>query len=391
MRFLYRLLHTRTTTCVLLVRRLRRGGVPLRTSTLKRLVFLLLAACVLLYGSLIRALLKQQLLPPPLGPAVVTPAPYWSHKVGGVRESSFEQRPPYHGGWAVRQRCRRPLDVLVFVMSEPREWARRAALRDTLFEEASLRRLNWSAVFFTRRCAADELVDAWLDVEASATGDLVLFSVDEVLGAASYTWVAAMRWVADHCPTVPRILMLDDDSLVQPDQVLRYFEREVELRPRYLHCAVRESSGRSLETGALDNVSLDDFPGDKFFPHCSGHSAIMTFHVMRDLLRAASRIRGLSKDDAYVTGYLALVQNIGHAHIDESLEWNPDMPDCLQSGACVFTRHNSTYGLTTGRRGHWGIMLLRQWLHDGNRQDLSARLEDSDYKELFLKIRAELF
>ncbi|KAH7966089.1 hypothetical protein HPB49_013792 [Dermacentor silvarum] len=218
MRFLYRLLHTRTTTCVLLVRRLRRGGVPLRTSTLKRLVFLLLAACVLLYGSLIRALLKQQLLPPPLGPAVVTPAPYWSHKVGGVRESSFEQRPPYHGGWAVRQRCRRPLDVLVFVMSEPREWARRAALRDTLFEEASLRRLNWSAVFFTRRCAADELVDAWLDVEASATGDLVLFSVDEVLGAASYTWVAAMRWVADHCPTVPRILMLDDDSLVQPDQ-----------------------------------------------------------------------------------------------------------------------------------------------------------------------------
>ncbi|KAH9366576.1 hypothetical protein HPB48_021749 [Haemaphysalis longicornis] len=83
---------------------------------------------------------------------------YWSHEVA---------------------RCHEGIDVLFFVHACSRQWRRRAVLRDTLVEEAAARRFNWAAVFFVGRRAKDPLLDAWLNLEADALGDLVVFPFED--------------------------------------------------------------------------------------------------------------------------------------------------------------------------------------------------------------------
>ncbi|XP_065295326.1 uncharacterized protein [Dermacentor albipictus] len=121
-------------------------------------------------------------------------------------------------GWAVKERCQQPLDVLVFVMSSADEWSHRAAMRGTLFEEAALRRFNnWAAVFFTTRGSdSDELRNAWLDLEAHATGDLVVLPNVDASAISAGKLVAGMQWVVDHCPDAALILKMDDFVLVEP-------------------------------------------------------------------------------------------------------------------------------------------------------------------------------
>ncbi|KAK8762709.1 hypothetical protein V5799_026025 [Amblyomma americanum] len=68
-------------------------------------------------------------------------------KVFAERYDSYEPRLPHRGGWAVALRCIRPLDMLVFAHCSVRDWQQRAASRDTFFEDAALRRLNWTTLF----------------------------------------------------------------------------------------------------------------------------------------------------------------------------------------------------------------------------------------------------
>ncbi|KAH9384865.1 hypothetical protein HPB48_026895 [Haemaphysalis longicornis] len=148
---------------------------------------------------------------------------YWSHEVGQAALREGEQleatRLPHRGGWAVEARCHEGIDVLFFVHACSRQWRRRAVLRDTLVEEAAARRFNWAAVFFVGRRAKDPLLDAWLNLEANALGDLVVFPFEDGYRTVTPKWMNGMQWVADHCPNVPVIIKLDDDVTVHPFKV----------------------------------------------------------------------------------------------------------------------------------------------------------------------------
>ncbi|KAH9366928.1 hypothetical protein HPB48_021211 [Haemaphysalis longicornis] len=148
---------------------------------------------------------------------------YWSHEVfqGALREREQYERTrlPHRGGWAVEARCREAIDVLFFVHACSRQWGRRVALRDSLVEEAAMKRFNWTAVFFVGRTANDPLLDAWLNLEADALGDLVVFPIKDSYWTVTPKWLAGMHWVVDHCPNVPVVVKLDDDVAVHPFKV----------------------------------------------------------------------------------------------------------------------------------------------------------------------------
>ncbi|KAK8759601.1 hypothetical protein V5799_002765 [Amblyomma americanum] len=135
------------------------------------------------------------------------------------REISTKPRLPNRGGWAVAERCRYPLDVLVFVHASAYRWRRRATVRDTLLEEASARRFSMAGVFFVGRRFNDSELDAWLDLEADMTGDLVVLPIEDGYRSVTPKFLAGMRWVADHCPTVKWIVKIDDDVMVEPFEV----------------------------------------------------------------------------------------------------------------------------------------------------------------------------
>ncbi|KAK8770647.1 hypothetical protein V5799_012888 [Amblyomma americanum] len=137
-------------------------------------------------------------------------------KVFAERCDSYEPRLPHRGGWAVAERCLRPLDMLVFAHCSVREWRRHAALRDTLFEDTALRRLNWTRVFFSGRPSNNKDLNAWLDLEADLTGDLVVLPFKNGNFNITPKFVEGMRWVDDHCPTVQKVIKIDDGVMIHP-------------------------------------------------------------------------------------------------------------------------------------------------------------------------------
>ncbi|XP_077496394.1 beta-1,3-galactosyltransferase 1-like [Amblyomma americanum] len=306
------------------------------------------------------------------------------------REISTKPRLPNRGGWAVAERCRYPLDVLVFVHASAYRWRRRATVRDTLLEEASARRFSMAGVFFVGRRVNDSELDAWLDLEADMTGDLVVLPIEDGYRSVTPKFLAGMRWVADHCPTVKWIVKIDDDVMVEPFELQRYFRAVLQYQPRSLHCLVITNGPVFRDPWSRFYVPREDFPENVYFRYCSGRSLMMTYDVMRDLLRAASVVPSYSQDDAYVTGDLALVQGVGHVDLQRLFEWREGYTDCIYESRCFFTHELSNYGLTIGRRSQWGLLLWNQGLSRRERMDLSPRLATVAYAEMFNSTRIAL-
>ncbi|XP_077491891.1 acetylgalactosaminyl-O-glycosyl-glycoprotein beta-1,3-N-acetylglucosaminyltransferase-like [Amblyomma americanum] len=333
-----------------------------------------------------------QIVAAPAGPRETMRHADWAHEEvdGRMVERSSEPRLTLRGGWAVIERCRHPLSVLLLVYTAPAGRSRRAVFRDTLMEEVAAQRFNWTAVFFTGRRPAEPNVDVWLDLEVDTTGDLVVFPFEDTFAVMSIKFVAAMRWAAENCPGVQHVVKMDDDVLIQPFQLQEYLEKAVPLQPRSLHCHVWYRMHVIRDPRSVFFETYELFPDDAFFTYCSGRTIIMTFDVMRDLLRAASFIPRHTSDDSYVTGDLALVHGIGHVDIHERYEWDTEKTDCIFNGSCMFTHEYFEYGLSIGRRSQWGLVLWSQRLEAGETLDLSPRYGSTDYAELFNQTRAAL-
>ncbi|XP_077498742.1 uncharacterized protein LOC144109836 [Amblyomma americanum] len=250
------------------------------------------------------------------------------------RYDSYEPRLPHRGGCAVAERCLRPLDMLVFAHCSARECQLRAALRDTLFEDAALRRLNWTGIFFSGRPSNNSDLNAWLDLEADLTADLDVFPCKGGNFNITPMFVGGMRWVADHCPTLQE-----------------YYRQEVVQKPEYLHCRVNVNSDVIRNPHSRYYVPEEDLPARKYGTYCAGASVIMTYAVMRELLRAASLISIHSTDDAYGFGDLALAVDIGDVELCRFMEWNENRTDCVSYGICMLTHEGTKYGANSRRRG----------------------------------------
>ncbi|KAH9384863.1 hypothetical protein HPB48_026893 [Haemaphysalis longicornis] len=279
---------------------------------------------------------------------------YWSHEFGRAALREGEQyeatRLPHRGGWAVEAHCREGIDVLFFVHACSRKWTRRAALRDTLIEEAAASRFNWAAVFFVGRRANDPLLDAWLNLEADALGDLVVFPFEDGYSTVTPKWVNGMQWVADHCPNVPVIVKLDDDVIVHPFKLSQYLKTELPREPARLHCYVSVGQPVNREPGSRYFVRTDDAPMKEYFTYCSGMAVIMTFNVMRTLLRASPKVHP-------------------HPTVGRPLK-KPRGPWTLAST-----------GLSCSRT---------EWCMRGKSLDLSSRLKSRDYALAFQETRTVL-
>ncbi|XP_077548425.1 uncharacterized protein LOC144161674 [Haemaphysalis longicornis] len=320
---------------------------------------------------------------------------YWSHESGQAALREGEQyeatRLPHRGGWAVEARCHEDIDVLFFVHACSRKWTRRAALRDTLIEEAAARRFNWAAVFFVGRRANDPLLDAWLNLEADALGDLVVFPFEDGHRTVTPKWMNGMQWVADHCPNVPAIVKLDDDVIVHPFKLTQYLQTELPREPARLHCYANGGQPVNREPDSRYFVRTDDAPMKEYFTYCSGLAVIMTFNVMRTLLRASPKVHPHPTDDAYVTGDLALLQGVGHVEISRLYIYEPlgePNGSCLVIGDCIFMHWQEVAGgkateevaRTLDARFYWSLLLLDRKL--GNFTALKDLLQDDNLKHI---------
>ncbi|XP_049511180.1 acetylgalactosaminyl-O-glycosyl-glycoprotein beta-1,3-N-acetylglucosaminyltransferase-like [Dermacentor silvarum] len=224
----------------------------------------------------------------------------------------------HSGGWAVSQLCRKQLDTLFFVHSAPNNWKRRADLRATLFEEAACAAFNWTGVFFIGE-DDDPKVNLWTRLEADVFGDIVILSYNDTFLTLTYKFLGGMRWVTEHCPNVSTIVKIDDDVGVHPFQLRRYLDETLPQKNSCIHCNVLEDNPVLRDPQDRYCIPQDEVAQDTYPLMCSGCCIIMTIDTMRKLFRASEIAKAYAIDDAYVSGHLALIANVGHVTISSKV------------------------------------------------------------------------
>ncbi|XP_049275443.1 acetylgalactosaminyl-O-glycosyl-glycoprotein beta-1,3-N-acetylglucosaminyltransferase-like [Rhipicephalus sanguineus] len=265
------------------------------------------------------------------------------------------------GGWEVRQLCGQPLDTLFFVHVAPSYWESRIHLRATLFEEAARAAFNWTGVFFVAQ-DKDPLVNDWTKLEAEVMGDVVVFHYNDTYFTTVYKFIRGMRWVTEYCPKVRNIVKIDHDVSVDPFELRRYLNENLPLKNSSIHCRVLKYNNVLRDGGDSHCVPEDQLPMD-FYPHyCSGFSMMMTTDTMRKLYRASKFVKVYQIDDAYVSGHLALLANVGHVDIGRKVSlitWDVNTERMLNRIA-IFAHERSVHGNSAGRRAQWELMIWRQ-------------------------------
>ncbi|KAH6940857.1 hypothetical protein HPB50_009084 [Hyalomma asiaticum] len=314
------------------------------------------------------------------------------HRIHSLDDSAVENKST-SGGWAVRRLCEQPIDVLFFVFTVPGNWKRRAHLRATLIEEAAVGLFNWTAVFFVG-AQGNPTVALWTTFEAQVMGDVVILPYNDTFPRLLVKFVGGMRWVLKFCPKVRTIIKMDDDISVHPFQLRRYLDEELPRKYSDLHCVVWQ--GSPVLRGPLHRhcVHEDELILDIYPTYCSGRFIIMTMDIMKKLLVASRIVKAFVTDDAYVTGHLALLANVGHVLINDRIDWSSsDKIKPMLAGRLLCTHEYSTYGLSFGRRAEWGLVLWNynlKHVRDRKHLELSHRLNDELYRVDFDITRAFL-
>ncbi|KAL3182030.1 hypothetical protein MRX96_039445 [Rhipicephalus microplus] len=299
----------------------------------------------------------------------------------------------HSGGWAVRRRCSQSLDTLFFVHTAPSHWQNRAHLRATFFEEAAMTYFNWAVVFFIGE-QDDPTVSLWTKLEADVMGDIVTLGYNDTILSLLHKFVGGMRWVLEYCPNVRSIVKMDDDVGVHPFELRRYLHEELPLKSGDLHCYVWLRNTVYREPQSRFCVHVEDLPQDNYPLFCSGRSIIMTIDTMRKLYKASSIVKPQPIDDAYVTGQLALLANVGHVFINARIEWSDsDKTEPMLDGKFLFTHEYFDYGLSIERRAQWGLLLWQyrmEHTNDTDHLDLSDRFYSNMYRRDFENTRRYL-
>ncbi|KAG0423088.1 hypothetical protein HPB47_001123, partial [Ixodes persulcatus] len=284
------------------------------------------------------------------------------------------------GGWAAREACRYPLDVLFFVHSAPNHWKHRAVYRDTLASPMATGFFNWTAVYFVGESKDDDVSKAWNQLEADWTGDLVILPFLDSYRNLSLKFVGGMQWVIQNCPRARYIVKLDDDLFVEPKLLQWYMLSNVTATSRDLHCFIWDNMHTYRDPGSPWYVPMELFPAAHYYTYCSGRSIIMTMAVMRDLYRWSSLVPSYSVDDAYVTGDLALAAGVGHINMQAHITWADEEAYGVLRGRYVFAHVSCGYGFIM-RRALWHLAVVAGGLvgwqpEKGYNQlgDVSARL-----------------
>ncbi|KAH7932751.1 hypothetical protein HPB49_002253 [Dermacentor silvarum] len=276
------------------------------------------------------------------------------------------------GGWAVRRECLYPQEVVFFIYSRPQDWRRRAAIRDSLFEEKAKGFFNWTGLFVVEQPPEDTADGAWTDLEAQVMGDVLLIPR---IGrdVAPRKLLLGMQWILQHCARALYVIKVDDDVMIEPFVLFEYLISNVEPRGRLLHCAVMAYSHQEQNVSALSLVHS----------FCMGRAIIMNLPILTDLLRASRRLPPWSRwsEAAYVTGQLAVAAGLGHVDFGSRVAWrDSEAYSFVDGGWWIFFHLRGTFALTTLRRALWHQGIWNEALGDDKiRKGLSRRSKPAQY------------
>ncbi|XP_064475391.1 UDP-GalNAc:beta-1,3-N-acetylgalactosaminyltransferase 1-like [Ornithodoros turicata] len=191
--------------------------------------------------------------------------------------------------------CRRGVDILFFIYSARKRFARRTVRRDTLAHAAMLGVWNSTIVFVLAGTEAPTLA-AWNKLEMEAFGDAVTLPFKDVSANLIYKFTMGLHWMSAHCPNVKHVIKHDDDISIRPVQLRNCLRKRVnpqdesESIDETVNCFVWNQMHIYREVNHLSYVPYQVYPDSAFYPYRSGRVIIMQGWILPEVYQMSLRI-----------------------------------------------------------------------------------------------------
>ncbi|KAF6773360.1 hypothetical protein AHF37_06497 [Paragonimus kellicotti] len=165
-----------------------------------------------------------------------------------------------------------------------------------------------------------------LERESRIYGDLLQFDFVDHYNNNTYKLMAALQFAAQHCPQTRFVMIVDDDFLVHPFNLIKSITQVTQTQyPRYVAGHVFPYGTPLRSPFSKWYVSYSDYPYSVYPSYPSGGSIIISMPVVKLLLVGMRYTKYIYIDDVFL-GIVLHKLGISPMHLPEiTIQTKPDM------------------------------------------------------------------
>lgn len=215
--------------------------------------------------------------------------------------------------------CQMETKGLIFVHSAPKNFEKRALIRETWGSADSIEQSPLRIIFAVGKVEND-IVQSSLEKEQSLFGDLMQGNFLDAYFNVTYKHVMGLKWFHNHCEGAKLLIKVDDDifvntgelieNLVEPTTNNRTLDIFLQQRDSLLFCSLKNHDPVSRSYRSKWRVSYEEFPNSFYPAFCPGFAIVYTPDTVRRLYEEAQKSAYFRLDDVYITGIMSNRTNI---------------------------------------------------------------------------------
>ncbi|EDV33439.1 uncharacterized protein Dana_GF20798 [Drosophila ananassae] len=231
------------------------------------------------------------------------------HLMDFVNFSYIMEQPP----------CEMETKGLIFVHSAPKNFEKRALIRETWGSADSIEQSPLRIIFALGKVESD-IVQSTLENEQTLFGDLMQGNFLDGYFNVTYKHVMGLKWFHTHCESAKLLIKVDDDifvntgelieNLLEPTTNNRTLDIILQQRDNLLFCSLKNHDPVARSYRSKWRVSYKEY-SDAFYPaFCPGFAIVYTPDTVRRLYEEVQKSPYFRLDDVYITGIMSNRTNI---------------------------------------------------------------------------------
>ena len=223
--------------------------------------------------------------------------------------------------------------LLVLVLSAPRNFAARAAIRETWATIKSHRNQNIQTLFVVGN--ANNVPEKDIEEESQNYHDLVQLPHHESYEALTLKSVLTLKWASMHCANAKYLLKTDDDTYNRLDYFVDFLLDHS--LPRHLVAGFCFTVHPKQNPKSKWYLPPSQYPNAYLPMYCSGAGYVLSMSAIQKILTVVSKVRYVRLEDVFITGLCRSYAGIEHT---VNMEHSQMSPDASNFHSCAINTHN---------------------------------------------------
>lgn len=203
--------------------------------------------------------------------------------------------------------------LLIYAYSAPGNFEQRNRIRNSYGTVKEYEGIRIQTLFFLGGLSEERnSIRFYKDIvnESQTYGDLVLDNgYIDAYRNLTLKGVSAIKWISTYCPNTFRVMKIDDDTMVNPYNLVTFLKGQSEITMSEIICKVTQGVGPIRNPKSKYHVSVGEYKDDYYPPYCQGYGYIFPPKALPRLVNAVGKSKLIAMEDVYLTGITG--QNAG--------------------------------------------------------------------------------